>query len=111
MAIAEASTPWGSCHPHIAELAGMSHLSPSTVFVAIKALRRRRWILTDRVTGQESFLIFQIDVPKLRRSISLIVAKQFQLTSTAGADPYSSLVMCSWVYGGKERGAPFTVRD
>jgi DNA-binding IclR family transcriptional regulator len=52
MAIAEASTWRGSSHAHIAELAGISRLSPSTVFVAIKTLRKERWIYTDRVTGQ-----------------------------------------------------------
>jgi hypothetical protein len=68
-AIAEVCNPHGTGHRHIAELAGMSRLSPSTVFVAIKALRRDRWILTDRVTGQGGTLIFQINVPKLSRSV------------------------------------------
>ena len=69
MAIAEASNWRGSCHPHIAELAGISRLSKSTVFVAIKQLRRDRWIFTDRITGQGGHLIFQINLPKLQRSI------------------------------------------
>jgi hypothetical protein len=67
-AIAEGCNSQGHCHPHIAELAGISRLSRSTVFIAIKALRKDRWIFTDRVTGQGGFLIFQINVPKLRRS-------------------------------------------
>ena len=49
------------------QLAGISRLSPSTVFVSIKALRRERWIFTDRITGQGGTLIFQLNVPKLGR--------------------------------------------
>jgi len=69
MAIAEGCNSQGNCHPTIAMLAGMSRLSPYTVFAAIKAPRRDRWILTDRVTGQGGFLIFQINIPKLSRSV------------------------------------------
>ena len=68
MAIAEACNSHGSGHLHIAELAGISRLSPSTVFVSIKALRKERWIFTDRITGQGGTLIFQLNVPKLGRS-------------------------------------------
>jgi hypothetical protein len=68
MAIAEACNSHGSGHLHIAELAGISRLSPSTVFVSIKALRKERWIFTDRITGQGGTLIFQINGPKLSRS-------------------------------------------
>jgi hypothetical protein len=50
-------------------LADASHLSPSTVFVAINALRKERWIFRDRVTGQGGFLIIQINLPKLERSV------------------------------------------
>jgi hypothetical protein len=68
-AIAESCNSHGNGHRHIAELAGISRLSKSTVFVAIKALRKDRWIFTDRVTGQGGFLIFQINLPKLNRNV------------------------------------------
>lgn len=68
MAIAEVCNSFGSGHRHIAELAEISRLSPSTVFISIKALRKDRWIFTDRMTGQGGTLIFQINVPKLSRS-------------------------------------------
>ena len=68
MGIAEVCNSLGNCHPHIEQLATSTRLSSSTVFVAIKALRRGRWIVTDRVTGQGGTLIFQINTQKLARS-------------------------------------------
>lgn len=68
MAIAEVCNPFGNCNRHIEELSKIARLSPSTVFVAIKALRRSRWIVTDRMAGRGGTLIFQINTPKLTRS-------------------------------------------
>ncbi len=68
MAIAESASEQGNSARHIRDLAAVCQLSQSTVFVALKALRKERWIITDRVLGQGGTLIFQINTSKLARN-------------------------------------------
>lgn len=68
MAIAEASNREGNCGIPLAKLAGFSRVSLSTAFIAVKALRQERWIVTDRIRGQGGILVMQIAIPKLNRS-------------------------------------------
>ena len=69
MAIAEAASPAGNCGVPLARLAGSSRVSVSTAFLAVKALRRDRWILTSRIQGQGGILVMQVNLPKLQRSV------------------------------------------
>jgi len=64
-AIAFHANERGSCYVPIASLAKTARVSPSTVSRVLKALRRERWIATDRIMGQGGTLIFQINIPKV----------------------------------------------
>jgi hypothetical protein len=68
MGIAEACNSEGNCGLPLAKLAGFSRVSVSTVCLAVKALRRERWIVTDRILGPGGVLVMQINLPKLNRS-------------------------------------------
>ena len=68
MGIAEACNSEGNCGLPLAKLAGFSRVSVSTAFVAVKALRLDRWIVTSRIQGQGGTLVMQINLPKLNRS-------------------------------------------
>ena len=68
MAIAEACNSEGNCGLPLAKLAGFARVSLSTAFVAVKALRVKRWIVTDRILGQGGILVMQIAVQRLSRS-------------------------------------------
>jgi hypothetical protein len=68
LAIAEVANEEGNCHLPIAQLAAGSRLSTSTTFVAVKALRRDRWIVTHRMMGRGGKLIYQFNISKLARS-------------------------------------------
>jgi len=69
MAIAEACNLAGNCGLPLSKLAGSARLSPSTAFVAVKALRRERWIVASRINGQGGILVLQINIPKLERTL------------------------------------------
>lgn len=51
-AIAEAANEQGNCYPSLAQLAFAARMSRSSVWRALKRLRRERWIVTDRVLGR-----------------------------------------------------------
>src|SRR4051794_16945301 len=71
-AIAEMANEAGNFYASMQTLAERSRVSPSTVFVAVKALRRDRWIVTDRFLGQGGVLVFQLNLPKLDRANRLL---------------------------------------
>jgi len=68
MAIAEACNAGGNCALPLARLAAFARVCPSTAFVAVKALRMKRWIVTSRIQGQGGILVIQVNTPKLDRS-------------------------------------------
>jgi DNA-binding IclR family transcriptional regulator len=68
-AIAEVASDQGSVCLSMAQLASLSRLSVSTIFAAVKALRKDRWVVTDRIMGRGGVLIYQINLRLLERSI------------------------------------------
>jgi DNA-binding IclR family transcriptional regulator len=68
-AIAEAAFDQGNVYLPMARLASLSRLSVSTTFAAVKALRKDRWLVTDRKLGRGGALIYQLNLRLLERSI------------------------------------------
>lgn len=69
LALAELCDERGSCYAKISQIAEIACTSSSTTCVAIQSLRRSRWIVTDRILGQGGMLIFQLNIPKIERTL------------------------------------------
>lgn len=68
-ALAERANPQGNCAVTLAELAAAARISLPSAGLSMRRLRRERWIVTSQVPGYGRCLTYQINLPKLARSI------------------------------------------
>lgn len=87
-ALAEASNDRGNCYLTMAQIAAMARVSLRSALRAIQHLRRDRWIVTSRMLGRGATLVYQINLPKLRRSSreGCAVGSSAQETGATGDD-------------------------
>ena len=69
LAIAEASNEQGNCYLPLVKLARAARQSRANGHRAISRLRRERWIVTSRMLGKGGQLVYQLNLPKLARSV------------------------------------------
>jgi hypothetical protein len=67
-AIAEAANEDGNCYLTMGHLAALARITRGATLTNIAKLRDARWIVTDRIMGKGSKLIYQLNIAKLQRS-------------------------------------------
>lgn len=69
MAIAEAANQAGNTYLAMAEIAGAARVSKSAVEKAVRWLRAERWLVAAPIMGRGNLLAYQLNLPKLQRSV------------------------------------------